>query len=314
MDERRRRAWAALGIGPAWVLCDPAGADRGPGPAPPPVADAAPPRRGDAGPTGPDDAGPTWRDDVEAVDLDDPGPFDEARSASDVRPAATGVGEAIPAPSEPVADPVGVARSTAPPVRRDPVIARLDWPALEAAVSGCAACGLCRTRRSTVFGVGPRPARWMLVGEAPGEQEDLRGEPFVGPAGRLLDQMLEAVGVDRPTEAFIANVLKCRPPGNRNPLPNEVANCREFLDRQLALIKPEFICCLGTIAAHTLLETDTPIGRMRGKFFDYEGIQVMCTYHPAYLLRNPHDKAKAWEDLCFARRLMGEGGEGGGGG
>jgi len=306
VDERRRRAWAALGIGPAWVLCDPAGADRGPGPAPPPVADAAPPRRGDAGPTGPDDAGPTWRDDVEAVDLDDPGPFDEARSASDVRPAATGVGEAIPAPSEPVADPVGVARSTAPPVRRDPVIARLDWPALEAAVSGCAACGLCRTRRSTVFGVGPRPARWMLVGEAPGEQEDLRGEPFVGPAGRLLDQMLEAVGVDRPTEAFIANVLKCRPPGNRNPQPEEVARCEPYLIRQVELLQPALIVALGRFAAQSLLRTDASIASLRGRVHRYRAgsveVPLVVTYHPAYLLRTLPDKAKAWADLRLARR------------
>ncbi len=177
--------------------------------------------------------------------------------------------------------------------------------AVRADVAACTACAeLACTRKQTVFGVGNPHARLCFLGEAPGADEDAQGEPFVGRAGQLLTKIIEACTLTR-EEVYILNVLKCRPPGNRNPLPNEVANCREFLDRQLALIKPEFICCLGTIAAHTLLETDTPISRLRGKFVDYKGIPVMCTYHPAYLLRNPAAKKDVWEDMKVLMRRVG---------
>ena len=176
----------------------------------------------------------------------------------------------------------------------------LDWTGLEQAVAGCRACALCEKRRNTVFGVGPVQADWMVVGEAPGEQEDLQGEPFVGPAGQLLDQMLRAVGRDRRRNVYIANVLKCRPPGNRNPEPQEVAQCEPFLRRQVALLRPRMILAMGRFAVQTLLQTQEPIGRLRGRVHHYGGVPVVVTYHPAYLLRNLPDKAKAWADLCLA--------------
>jgi DNA polymerase len=179
-------------------------------------------------------------------------------------------------------------------------IEALDWDGLEQAVSGCQACGLCQGRRQTVFGVGDRQADWMIVGEAPGEQEDLRGEPFVGNAGQLLDSMLKAVGLDRGHRVYIANVIKCRPPGNRNPEPSEVAQCEPFLRRQIALVQPRIILAMGRFAVQSLLATQEPIGKLRGRLHQYEGVPVVVTYHPAYLLRNLPDKAKAWADLCLA--------------
>jgi DNA polymerase len=180
----------------------------------------------------------------------------------------------------------------------------MDWPALQSAVASCEACGLCKTRRNTVFGVGDRAADWMVIGEAPGEHEDLAGEPFVGAAGQLLDNMLRAVGRSRIGEgakgAYIANVLKCRPPANRNPQAQEVAQCEPFLARQVALVKPKIIVAMGRFAVQSLLRSDEPIGRLRGRVHQYEGVPVIVTYHPAYLLRTPADKAKAWEDLCLA--------------
>lgn len=189
-------------------------------------------------------------------------------------------------------------------------VAAMDWPALRAAVAACTACGLCASRRNTVFGVGHEQAHWMIVGEAPGEQEDERGEPFVGKAGQLLDNMLAALGLSRgaqgePAErVFIANVLKCRPPGNRNPLPAEVAQCAPFLERQVALLRPRLILALGRFAVNALLASDEPIGRLRGRVHRYRGVPVVVSYHPAYLLRNPADKARAWDDLCLAREAM----------
>jgi uracil-DNA glycosylase family 4 len=172
-------------------------------------------------------------------------------------------------------------------------------------VAACRACGeLAATRTQTVFGVGNPRARLCFLGEAPGADEDLQGEPFVGRAGQLLNKIIEACTLAR-SDVYILNVLKCRPPGNRNPLPEEVCNCRGFLDRQLNLIRPEYICCLGAVAAQTLLQTETPISRMRGKFFDYRGIAVMCTYHPAYLLRNPAAKKDVWEDMKVLMRRLG---------
>jgi DNA polymerase len=185
-------------------------------------------------------------------------------------------------------------------------IAHMDWPALKGAVASCTACSLCKTRTHTVFGVGDEGAEWLLVGEAPGSEEDARGEPFVGQAGRLLDSMLAAIGLHRDKYVYIANVLKCRPPGNRNPEPFEVAQCSPHLVRQIELIQPKLIVALGRFAAQTLLNTTASIASLRGKLFRYQGVPLIVSYHPAYLLRNLPDKAKAWEDLCFARATMAE--------
>ena len=183
--------------------------------------------------------------------------------------------------------------------------AALDWPALRAAVAGCTACKLCEGRRQTVFGVGNERAHWMVVGEAPGEQEDQRGEPFVGKSGQLLDNMLRAIGLTRGEAApalqvYIANTVKCRPPGNRNPEPDELATCEPFLIRQVQLVQPKIILAMGRFAVRSLLRSTEPIGRLRGRVHHYQGVPLIVTYHPAYLLRNPEDKAKAWDDLCLA--------------
>jgi DNA polymerase len=176
---------------------------------------------------------------------------------------------------------------------------------IRAEVAACTACAeLASTRTQTVFGVGNPQARLCFLGEAPGADEDKQGEPFVGRAGQLLNKIIEACTLKR-EEVYILNVLKCRPPGNRNPLPSEAAACQGFLHRQLDLIQPEFLCCLGTIAAQTLLATDTSIGKLRGKFFDYRGIKVVCTYHPAYLLRNPDAKRFVWDDMKLLMKEMG---------
>jgi len=178
------------------------------------------------------------------------------------------------------------------------------WIPLKAAVSGCVKCGLHKTRTQTVFGVGDENADWMLVGEAPGAEEDRLGEPFVGQAGRLLDNMLAAIGLSREKNVYIANVLKCRPPGNRNPQPEEVAKCSPHLLQQIELIKPKLIVAMGRFAAQTLLGTDASIASLRGRVFQFAGVPLVVTYHPAYLLRSLPDKAKAWEDLLFARKTM----------
>ncbi len=180
-------------------------------------------------------------------------------------------------------------------------IATLDWDALSARVAGCERCRLCEKRTNTVFGVGDRNADWMLIGEAPGENEDRQGEPFVGQAGKLLDNMLRSLTLARGENAYIANVIKCRPPGNRNPEPDEVARCEPYLQRQVSLVKPTLIVALGRFAAQSLLKTDASISSLRGRVHQYEGVPVIVTYHPAYLLRSLPDKAKAWADLCLAR-------------
>jgi uracil-DNA glycosylase len=184
----------------------------------------------------------------------------------------------------------------------------MDWETLQRTVAGCTLCGLQKTRTQTVFGVGDRQAQWMLIGEAPGADEDAQGEPFVGRAGQLLNNMLKAIGLER-SQVFIANILKCRPPNNREPKPEEAAHCAPYLDRQIELIKPRIILAVGRIAAQNLLQTDTPIGRMRGKVYSYGArqIPVVVTYHPAYLLRSPGEKRKAWADLQFAQGVFSRG-------
>ena len=197
--------------------------------------------------------------------------------------------------SEQAGDPLG-----------EPVEA-LGWEELEAAVLSCERCGLSRTRSQAVFGTGNRQAQLMVVGEAPGAEEDRQGEPFVGRAGQLLNAMLRAVGLAR-GDVFIANVLKCRPPGNRDPRPEETAQCLPYLHRQVALVAPRVILCVGRIAAHNLLDTDLPLGRLRGDLHRLpSGVPVVVTYHPAYLLRSPEQKARAWDDLQFAMRILRDG-------
>ena len=220
--------------------------------------------------------------------------------AASPRPAARVAGPAAAAPAARGA-------TVAAPTGTD--VATLDWTALRAAVAACRACALCESRQQTVFGVGHAHAHWMVVGEAPGEQEDRQGEPFVGPAGQLLDNMLAAIGLSRdeaPPErqVFIANTLKCRPPRNRNPDPAETAQCAPFLERQIALIAPRIILAMGRFAAQALLASDAPLGKLRGRVHQYRGVPVVVTYHPAYLLRTPADKARAWEDLCLAASVV----------
>jgi len=236
-------------------------------------------------------------------------PVPELARAPVQAPAPVRATQAVAASQEAPSDPVLAERAA--------TIATLAWGPLQDAVASCTACGLCESRRQTVFGVGHAQADWMIVGEAPGEQEDQQGEPFVGPAGQLLDQMLCAVGQSRRAASgegreddqagdparrvFIANTLKCRPPRNRNPEPDEMARCEPFLKRQVALVQPKLILLMGRFAVRQLLKSDDAIGKLRGRVHHYEGIPVIVTYHPAYLLRNLPEKAKAWEDLCLAR-------------
>jgi len=241
-----------------------------------------------------------------------------------------------PAPAEPVVPstrsngrpgiPASILNRTGPPPRPVPKAAEdeaVEAPRIPVAqavknatldelreqVVACTACGLCDGRRHAVFGQGATPTRWLVVGEAPGEQEDRQGHPFVGRSGQLLDAMLAAVGMSRETDVFITNVIKCRPPGNRNPKPEEIAACSPYLMRQIALLKPERILVLGRFAAQTLLGTDATIGSLRGRVHALktdEGVEipVIVSYHPAYLLRSPSEKARAWQDLKLASRMV----------
>jgi uracil-DNA glycosylase family 4 len=218
-------------------------------------------------------------------------------------------------PSVPVASPPSVPSAVPPSVRiAASSVPGLDWPALREAVAACRACALCESRTQTVFGVGSTQAQWMVVGEAPGEQEDAQGEPFVGPSGQLLDAMLRALSLSRADDGgpaaqrvYIANTLKCRPPRNRNPTPDEMLKCEPFLVRQIQLLQPRIILAMGRFAVQALLRSSEPIGKLRGRVHAYQGVPLVVTYHPAYLLRNPPDKARAWEDLCLAAAVA-EGG------
>ncbi len=239
--------------------------------------------------------------------------------------AAAVADEAVP--SAPAASPPAheVATALTPPVSRRPTpaaqpiaapvaapgavnAAGLDWPALRAAVASCTACALSDSRTQTVFGTGHPQAHWMIIGEAPGEAEDLSGEPFVGRSGQLLDNMLRAIGLSRHAgdtpdparQVFIANTLKCRPPRNRNPLPDELARCEGFLIRQIELVRPKIILAMGSFAVQSLLRSSAPVGQLRGRVHHYQGVPLIVTYHPAYLLRQLSEKARAWDDLCLA--------------
>ena len=210
----------------------------------------------------------------------------------DHRPVAGGE------PPQALADSVHV-----PPVAVD----SMDWAELTAQVRACRKCALCEQRRQEVLGVGDYEPDWLFIGEGPGAEEDARGEPFVGQAGKLLDAMLAAMGLRRGEKVYIANAVKCRPPGNRTPDSGEMAACRPYLERQVALLRPKVIVLLGKAAVHSLLREDKSLAALRGQRYEWHGIPVVVTYHPAYLLRNLPDKAKAWEDLLFARRCLREG-------
>ncbi len=270
LDERQRAMLAEMGIRVWWPQA----------PAPEPVAAQTP--------------APAARPEAVAGAVAAPSP------RAPVRPEPI---RAEPLRSEPVR-PVSV-EQPADAVPLPPGVEQMDWDTLQTTVAQCRACGLCSSRKNTVFGVGDRSAQWMVIGEAPGENEDLQGEPFVGQAGKLLDNMLAAIGLNRSAPGgqagvYIANALKCRPPGNRNPEPVELQTCAPYLVRQVALVQPRIILAMGRFAVQSLLQTSEPIGKLRGRVHQYQGVPVVVTYHPAYLLRNPADKAKAWADLVLA--------------
>ena len=219
-----------------------------------------------------------------------PPPAAGVPEAADVAESVADLGEVRVVPVRPALADAGVSSPGA-------------WTTLQAEVRACTRCALHKTRTQTVFGVGNQNARWMFIGEAPGADEDRQGEPFVGKAGQLLNAILFAMGLKR-EEVYIANVLKCRPPGNRDPQPEEVAQCEPYLIRQIELIRPQLIVALGRHAAHSLLKTEVPLAKLRGQKLSYHGTPLFVTYHPAYLLRNPADKRKVWDDLCRAKAAM----------
>lgn len=246
----------------------------------------------------------------------------QLRAGGEIPETEAVVEAAAPPPAAPVARPPAPAQPPAPPrplIAPRPVPAKAeapvpkplaevpgDWDGLRAVVKDCRQCKLCQTRTQTVFGVGIETAPLMVVGEGPGADEDAKGEPFVGRAGQLLDEMLKAIGHSRRENTYIANVVKCRPPGNRDPETDEVESCRPYLEQQIRLVKPKLIVGLGRIAAQRLLNSDAPLSRLRGPLYHYgpEQTPLLITYHPAYLLRSPREKAKSWEDLKKVHRFL----------
>ena len=241
---------------------------------------------------------------VNAAALADPPGADPAATLKATRPALPPPGPADRQGQSAQAEPVLSAPASG--------VAGMDWPTLRHAVAACRACTLCDGRRQTVFGTGHPRAHWLIVGEAPGEQEDALGEPFVGESGLLLDRMLRALGLSREAgetpdparQVYIANTLKCRPPGNRNPTAQELAACQPYLERQVTLVQPRVILAMGRSAVQALLGSSEPLGRLRGRVHDWRGVPLVVTYHPAYLLRQPAEKARAWEDLCLAASCL----------
>jgi DNA polymerase len=303
-DEARRLQYlAAMGIR-AWHLRDRSREGGAP-------AVAAEPAQIPAWPDEP----PPWNDDdipeAAIVEQDAEKPAARARlAAGDSAPASRY------APSPEAAAAPGLEadarRSVPPPV--EPQVAAMDWQALEAAVTQCRGCVLCETRTNTVFGVGDRKAELMLIGEAPGQDEDRQGEPFVGRAGRLLNKMLSAIGLQR-EQVYIANIVKCRPPRNRNPAAEEATACRAYLARQIALVRPRLILSLGAVSANNLLGNTDAVGRLRGRLHHYrpgptdDPIPLIVTYHPSYYLRSPAEKAKGWQDLQQVMAILREQGQ-----
>lgn len=232
---------------------------------------------------------------------------DEAPASQSAPPTAAPPAPQVAARRQTQTPPLPTPGQVATPPGNDPAraaaIAAMSWDELQQSIAECTACKLCQTRTRTVPGVGDRHPVWMVVGEAPGQEEDKRGEPFVGKAGQLLDAMLAAVDKQRGEGVYIANVIKCRPPGNRNPEPDELAACVPYLKRQIALAQPKLLLALGKFSGQTLLNQDDTVAAMRTSGGSWQGIPVIVTYHPAYLLRSPTDKAKAWEDLLKATSL-----------
>lgn len=230
-------------------------------------------------------------------------PVTESAAVPGLAPSAAFAAAAAAAPA-----PVAAAAATPASGSVRPVEAGLDWQALRARVAACTRCALSATRTQTVFGVGSPTAQWLIVGEAPGAEEDRQGEPFVGRAGQLLNSMLRAIDLAR-EQVYIANVLKCRPPGNRDPSPLEAGECLPYLEQQIGLLKPKIMLAVGRIAAQNLLHTDKTLGSLRQQVhrFGQSQVPLVVTYHPAYLLRTPGDKRKAWEDLKFAREVCARG-------
>jgi DNA polymerase len=274
MSLTREQTLIEMGLGPIWVLRDsaPAGVAAAEAEMTPAASQQTPP--------------------VAAAQ--------EPDLASDLASTLAVGSPAQSAPVRPMARPDSSPEKSA---SNDAVVDLLDWPELTQRVVACRACPLGQQRKQAVFGVGDVQADWLFIGEGPGAEEDVQGEPFVGQAGKLLDNMLAALDIARGENVYIANAVKCRPPGNRTPEAAEMAACRPYLERQIALIKPKIIVLLGKAAVHAVLHEDKTLGSMRGQRHQYQGIPVVVTYHPAYLLRNLPEKAKAWEDLLFARRL-----------
>jgi DNA polymerase len=301
LTARQLLAWNELELGPAWV----SRAGRRPvAQAPNEASEARDTFDIDAGQTTRDGAADAWPDQAaggyqpryDADEEADDGAIAAALATVEPRRVESrrdGPAHAAPDPGQapgPVTTPAGD-----------------SWQQVREEVANCRLCRLCEGRRHTVFGSGSERARWMLIGEAPGAEEDARGEPFVGQAGRLLDQMLAAIGLSRPDDVFITNVLKCRPPGNRNPEPLEADTCAGYLYRQIELLRPDLILLLGRFAVQSVLKTDASVAALRREVHTYRAaggdIPVVCTYHPAYLLRNLPEKRKSWEDLCLAMEV-----------
>lgn len=309
MNARRDAILLEMGLGPLWKLRDaPAEAGEGDAVVVPEVAVPVAPVTISAGVA----VGTTVAASVGAAAMADMGEEPPLSLYEDM--ASMAPEHESPAPSRraamppqtfaPASIPASEPTRSVPQRPANAAVAAMEWDELEATIKSCQACGLCRDRRQAVPGVGDRQADWLFVGEGPGAEEDEKGEPFVGQAGKLLDAMMAAIDIKRGEDVYIANSVKCRPPGNRTPEPEETAACWPYLERQIALIRPKLIIALGRPAAQTLLQQEVKIGSARGKLHDYQGIPVIVTYHPAYLLRNLTDKAKAWEDLLLARRTM----------
>jgi uracil-DNA glycosylase len=270
---RRKLILEEVGIAPLWRLREPAGADA------PSISAASAAEAGNA-----------------AAEMRATEPA-RPESGSEAHAGLQSAAKKRAAPTQPPAED-GEARE-----RRQQIM-QMDWTALKASVAQCVACPLHRTRTQTVFGVGDANADWLFVGEGPGAEEDAKGEPFVGQAGRLLDSMLAAIDLKRGEGVYIANVVKCRPPSNRNPEEREMACCEPYLSRQIELIQPKLVVALGRVSANHLLQTDASIASLRGRIHQFQGTPLIVTYHPAYLLRSLQEKAKAWVDLCFARETL----------
>lgn len=320
MTDRHSQILEALGLGPRWLPRHAL-----PGAAPVAAEQASPPSLAEF--TAP--SVPVAQASIEPLDEGAalaanppaeapaaPAAHAETGAQADAAPAALIDARVLaPAPALTPAEPeaAGIEPASAPMAEAslfadgpNPAAAALpaDWDNLRTEVAACQRCRLCETRTQTVFARGNPQARWLFVGEAPGEQEDLQGLPFVGPAGKLLDNMLAALGLDREQDVYIANVLKCRPPRNRNPQGDEILACQPYLRQQIAWQQPAVIVALGRFAAQTLLDTEASIGSLRSKVHEYAGVPLVVSYHPAYLLRTLPDKAKAWQDLLFAREVM----------